>query len=67
MFKIYHIKKQIENHHLSMVRLLSSRKKAAFIFAKSVRISAIVKFFYVKCTKKPEFLLIYFALFGVLK
>lgn len=55
MFKIYHIKKQIENHHLSMVRLLSSRKKAAFIFAKSVRISAIVKFFMLSVQRKQNF------------
>lgn len=67
MLEIHHIKKQIENHHLSMLRLLSSREKSCFYFLKSLRISAIAKIFYAKCTKKTEFLLIYFALFGVLK
>lgn len=42
-------------------------EKSCFYFVKSVRISSIVKFFYAKCTKKTEFLLINFALFGVLK
>lgn len=67
MLEIYHIKKQIENHHFSMARLLSSKKKSCFYFLKSLRISAITKIFYAKCTKETEFLLIYFALFGVLK
>ena len=42
-------------------------EKSCFYFVKSLSISAIAKFFYVKCKKKTEFLLIYFALFGVLK
>lgn len=66
MFKIYHKK---TNRKPPFVNGSAPKfeEKSCFYFVKSVRISAIVKFFYVKCTKKTEFFLIYFALFGVLK
>lgn len=67
MLEIYHIKKTNRKPPFVNASAPKFERKKLLLFLKSLRISAIAKIFYAKCTKKTEFLLIYFALFGVLK